>query len=110
MPPLFWWYLLVSFLAGMVWIPFVQLSSTIIKHRFATPDSAIDDMKAAEYASVILFNALEAGALSFNCTNGVCFLTALRVSLSSPVCIQSERELESDLIAVLVTFKVRSNG
>ena len=50
MTNLFWWYLVVCLLAGMVWIPFVQLSTTIIKHRFQ-----IQDVIAADYASIIQF-------------------------------------------------------
>jgi nitrate/nitrite transporter NarK len=50
MSSLFWWYLVVCFLAGAVWIPFRQLSTTIIKHRFALQDEG-----AADYASIILF-------------------------------------------------------
>ena len=50
MSSLFWFYLIVSFLAGAVWIPFVQLSATIVKHRFQLLDE-----KAADYASIILF-------------------------------------------------------
>lgn len=47
---LFWFYLLVCWLAGLVWTPFVQLSTTIVKHRFDLEDEA-----AAQYASIILF-------------------------------------------------------
>jgi nitrate/nitrite transporter NarK len=50
MSGLFWFYLVVCFLAGAVWTPFIQLSSTIIKHRFA-----MQDVYAADYASIILF-------------------------------------------------------
>jgi nitrate/nitrite transporter NarK len=48
MSGLFWFYLLVCLLAGAVWTPFVQLSTTIIKHRFA-----MQDVAAADYASII---------------------------------------------------------
>ena len=47
---LFWFYLVVCLLAGAVWLPFVQLSATIVKHRFA-----MQDVGAADYASIILF-------------------------------------------------------
>jgi nitrate/nitrite transporter NarK len=47
---LFWFYLLVCWFAGAVWTPFVQLSTTIVKHRFDLKDET-----AAEYASIILF-------------------------------------------------------
>jgi nitrate/nitrite transporter NarK len=50
MSGLFWFYLLVCLLAGAVWTPFVQLSTTIVKHRFA-----MQDVDAADYASIILF-------------------------------------------------------
>lgn len=50
MSSLFWFYLIVCFLAGAVWIPFVQLSATIVKHRFSWQDE-----EAADYASIILF-------------------------------------------------------
>ena len=50
MSGLFWFYLVVCFLAGAVWIPFVQLSATIVKHRFD-----LQDERAAQYASIILF-------------------------------------------------------
>lgn len=50
MSGLFWFYLLVCLLAGAVWTPFVQLSTTIVKHRFA-----MQDVGAADYASIILF-------------------------------------------------------
>ena len=50
MSGLFWFYLIVCFLAGAVWLPFVQLSATIVKHRFN-----LDDVEAAQYASIILF-------------------------------------------------------
>jgi nitrate/nitrite transporter NarK len=50
MSGLFWFYLVVCFLAGAVWTPFVQLSATIIKHRFQ-----MQDFRAAQYASIILF-------------------------------------------------------
>ena len=50
MSGLFWFYLVVCLLAGAVWIPFVQLSTTIVKHRFA-----MQDVGAADYASIILF-------------------------------------------------------
>jgi nitrate/nitrite transporter NarK len=50
MTGLFWFYLLVCLLAGAVWTPFVQLSTTIIKHRFH-----MEDVYAADYASIILF-------------------------------------------------------
>jgi nitrate/nitrite transporter NarK len=50
MSGVFWFYLVVCFLAGAVWIPFVQLSTTIVKHRFR-----LDDVEAADYASIILF-------------------------------------------------------
>ena len=50
MTGVFWWYLVVCFLAGMVWIPFVQLSTTIVKHRFS-----MQDVSAADYASIIQF-------------------------------------------------------
>jgi len=50
MSPLFWFYLVVCLLAGAVWIPFVQLSTTIVKHRFK-----LQDEQAAQYASIILF-------------------------------------------------------
>ena len=50
MSGLFWFYLIVCFLAGAVWRPFVQLSATIVKHRFK-----LEDVKAAQYASIILF-------------------------------------------------------
>jgi len=46
----FWFYLLVCFLGGAVWMPFIQLSSTIVKHRFS-----MEDYEAAQYASIILF-------------------------------------------------------
>jgi nitrate/nitrite transporter NarK len=46
---LFWFYLLVCLLAGAVWTPFIQLSATIVKHRFA-----LEDVHAAQYASIIL--------------------------------------------------------
>ena len=49
MSGLFWFYLIVCLLAGMVWTPFVQLSATIIKHRFK-----MEDVHAAQYASIIL--------------------------------------------------------
>jgi len=47
---LFWFYLLVCWFAGAVWTPFVQLSTTIVKHRFG-----LEDEQAADYASIILF-------------------------------------------------------
>jgi len=50
MTGLFWFYLIVCFLAGAVWLPFIQLSATIVKHRFN-----LDDMEGAQYASIILF-------------------------------------------------------
>jgi nitrate/nitrite transporter NarK len=50
MSGLFWFYLVVCLLAGAVWIPFVQLSATIVKHRFS-----LQDERAAQYASIILF-------------------------------------------------------
>lgn len=50
MTGVFWFYLVVCLLAGAVWIPFVQLSATIIKHRFS-----LADVYAADYASIILF-------------------------------------------------------
>ena len=50
MSGLFWFYLMVCLLAGAVWTPFVQLSTTIVKHRFA-----MQDVGAADYASIILF-------------------------------------------------------
>lgn len=50
MSGLFWFYLIVCFLAGAVWLPFVQLSATIVKHRFD-----LEDVEAAQYASIILF-------------------------------------------------------
>ena len=50
MSGVFWFYLVVCLLAGAVWIPFVQLSATIIKHRFS-----LEDVYAADYASIILF-------------------------------------------------------
>ena len=50
MSGVFWFYLVVCFLAGTVWLPFVQLSATIVKHRFQ-----LEDFDAAEYASIILF-------------------------------------------------------
>lgn len=50
MSGLFWFYLLVCFFAGAVWTPFIQLSATIVKHRFA-----LEDVHAAQYASIILF-------------------------------------------------------
>jgi MFS family permease len=46
---MFWFYLVVCLLAGAVWTPFVQLSTTIIKHRFS-----MEDVNAARYASIIL--------------------------------------------------------
>jgi nitrate/nitrite transporter NarK len=49
MSGLFWFYLIVCLLAGAVWIPFIQLSATIVKHRFAMGDET-----AAQYASIIL--------------------------------------------------------
>jgi nitrate/nitrite transporter NarK len=49
MSGLFWFYLVLCFLAGAVWTPFVQLSTTIIKHRFQ-----MQDFRAAQYASIIL--------------------------------------------------------
>jgi nitrate/nitrite transporter NarK len=49
MSGLFWFYLVVCLLAGAVWIPFIQLSATIVKHRFAMGDET-----AAQYASIIL--------------------------------------------------------
>jgi MFS family permease len=48
MSGLFWFYLVVCLLAGAVWLPFIQLSATIVKHRFAMGDET-----AAQYASVI---------------------------------------------------------
>jgi len=50
MSGLFWFYLIVCFLAGAVWLPFVQLSATIVKHRFD-----LEDVQAAQYASIIHF-------------------------------------------------------
>ena len=50
---LFWFYLVVCFLAGSVWTPFVQLSATIVKHRFS-----LQDVDSADYASIILFLAI----------------------------------------------------
>jgi MFS family permease len=50
MSSLFWFYLILCILAGAVWIPFVQLSATIVKHRFQ-----LQDEQAAQYASIILF-------------------------------------------------------
>ena len=50
MSSLFWFYLVVCLLAGAVWVPFVQLSTTIVKHRFK-----LQDEHAAQYASIILF-------------------------------------------------------
>ena len=38
MSGLFWFYLVVCLLAGVVWTPFVQLSATIVKHRFGMQD------------------------------------------------------------------------
>ena len=49
MNTLFWFYLIICFLAGTVWIPFVQLSATILKHRYR-----LQDFPAAAYASIIL--------------------------------------------------------
>jgi nitrate/nitrite transporter NarK len=49
MKSMFWFYLVVCLLAGAVWTPFVQLSTTIIKHRFS-----MEDVNAAQYASIIL--------------------------------------------------------
>jgi nitrate/nitrite transporter NarK len=105
MTGLFWFYLLVCLLAGAVWTPFVQLSTTIIKHRFQ-----MEDVYAADYASIILFLPIILYPLVGWFTDRYGRRLSVRISRPNCICLLSTAlfTVKSELLCPLIDPAISS--